>query len=131
MRRPRRAAAAALALLACATARAPAASILDFDVWMHAIDQRSVSVQQHIEARDAATATADARELERLYGLMEDWFVKDGTAPDAVTLSHDGRALAASIPAALASQDYTAAAASARTIARACNDCHDNYKPFK
>jgi len=111
--------------------RASAASAFDFDVWMRAVDKRSVSVQQRIEAHDAAAANDDAREIERLYGLMETYFQRDGNAADAVALSHDGKVLAAAIPVALQSQDYAAASSAARAIAHACNDCHDSYKPFK
>jgi hypothetical protein len=132
MRRlPCAAAAIAAVLAALPAVRASAASALDFDVWMRAVDKRSVTVQKSIEAHDVAAASDDAREIERLYGLMEAYFVKDGNAADAITLSHDGKALAASIPAALESQDYAAAALAARTLAHACNDCHDTYKPFK
>lgn len=122
--------AAACALAFCAT-RAPAASAVDFDVWMRAMDARSVAVQKRIAAGDAAGAADDARELERLYALTEDWFARDGGAPDAVGIAHDGRALAATIPAALAAGELERASVSARAIARACNDCHDSYKPFK
>lgn len=124
-------AAAAAALVALPAWRASAASAFDFDVWMRAVDKRSVSVQQRIAAQDAAGASDDAREIERLYGLMEAYFVRDGNSADAVTLSHDGKALAAAIPPALDGRDYAAAALAARTLAHACNDCHDTYKPFK
>jgi len=117
--------------LALAAGAAWAASALDFDVWMRAIDERSVAVQKHIAAGDAAAATLDAQTLEHLYGLTEDWFTRDGQAPDATAIAHDGRALAAAIPVALAASDFAGAANSARAIARACNDCHDTYKPFK
>ena len=122
---------AALLLLALAAASARAASALDFDVWMRAIDARSVAVQKHIAAGDAPAAADDARELERLYALTQEWFARDGASADAVAVALDGRALAAAIPGALAALDFEHAALSARTIARACNDCHDNYKPFK
>ena len=116
--------------LALAAAGAPAASALDFDVWMRAIDTRSVAVQKHIAAGDAAQAAEDAHELERLYALTQDWFARDGAA-DAVAVAADGQARAAAIPAALAAGDLERAALSARGIAKACNDCHDTYKPFK
>ena len=128
-RRFLRLAACALAL-ALAAGGAPAASVLDFDVWMRAIDARSVAVQKHVAAGDAAGAAADAHELERLYALTQDWFARDGAA-DAVAVAADGRALAAAIPPALAAGDLERAALSARGIAKACNDCHDTYKPFK
>ncbi|HEX3139983.1 MAG TPA: hypothetical protein VHQ87_08010 [Rhizobacter sp.] len=110
---------------------AGAASALDFDVWMRAIDKRSVTVQKSIAAQDVEAAKADARELERYYALMETYFVKDGPAQDAARQSAEGRALASAIHAALDQQDYATAAQSALTLARSCNDCHDNHKPFK
>jgi hypothetical protein len=122
---------AAACALVLGAGRAPAASALDFDVWMRAIDARSVAVQKHIAAGDAAAAAADARELERLYAFTQDWFARDSGAADAAALAADGKALAAAIPGALAAGDLDRAALSARTLAKACNDCHDNYKPFK
>ena len=118
-------------LSAIAITAARAASVLDFDVWMRAIDKRSVDVQKNIEARKSDAAIADAREIERLYGLMETYFVDDGHAPDAVTLSQSGKTLAAGIPAAIAAQDFDGAAKAALEISHACNDCHDNHKPFQ
>jgi hypothetical protein len=121
----------ACAWLMLASPVSRAASQLQFDVWMRDIDRRSVSVQQHIAARRLDDAGVDARELERLYGLMEQYFVHDYPANDAAQMSQDGRLLAALIPGALDRQDFDAAAQAARTIALACNDCHDPYKPFK
>jgi hypothetical protein len=118
-----------LAALAATVARA--ASMLDFDVWMRAIDKHSVDVQKNIAAGRNDAAAADAQELARLYGLMATYFVDDGHAPDAVALSRDGQALAAAIPAALAASDVDGAARSALALAHACNDCHDNHKPFQ
>jgi hypothetical protein len=118
-------------LAATAVTAARAASVFDFDVWMREIDKRSVDVQKNIDARKADAAIADAQELARLYGLMETYFVAEGKRADAVTLSHDGKALASAIPAALAARDFDAASKSALDLARACNDCHDAHKPFQ
>ena len=125
------AAVAALTLAVAAATAARAASVLDFDVWMRAIDKHSVDVQKNIDARNTDAAVADAQELARLYGLMETYFVDDGHAPDAVTLSQSGKALATAIPVALAAKDYDGASKSAVELAHACNDCHDVHKPFQ
>ncbi|HYP33229.1 MAG TPA: hypothetical protein VES00_15275 [Burkholderiaceae bacterium] len=125
------AAVATLALAAGAATVARAASVLDFDVWMRAIDKRSVDVQRNIDARRTDAAVADARELARLYGLMEAYFVDDGHRADAVDMSRSGQALAAAIPSALAAQDYDKASRAAVDLAHACNDCHDVHKPFQ
>jgi hypothetical protein len=121
---------AAVAVVATAATVARAASVLDFDVWMRSIDKHSVEVQKNIDARKTDAAVADAQELARLYGLMEAYFVNDGHAEDAVTLSRSGKDLAAAIPAALAVQDYDKASKAAVDLAHACNDCHDVHKPF-
>lgn len=107
------------------------ASVLDFDVWMRAIDRRSVAVQKSIAKHDAAATRADAQEIERLYALMEAYFVDAGNASDAVQLSRDGKDLATSIPGLVDAQDFDGAGQAALRIAHACNDCHDAYKPFK
>jgi len=120
---------ALVALAAAAAARA--ASIIDFDVWMRAIDRHSVEVQKNIEARKPEAAVADAQELARLYGLMEAFFVADGHTPDAVDMSRSGKAFADAIPTALAAQDYDGAARAALDLSHACNDCHDAHKPFQ
>ena len=129
-----RATLAAVALVTLAAAGltgARAASVLDFDVWMRAIDKHSVDVQKNIDARKTEAAAADARELARLYGLMETYFVDDGHAPDAVTLSQSGKTLAAGIPAALEARDFDGASKAALELSHACNDCHDVHKPFQ
>lgn len=119
-----------LALALLATPGAFAASRLDFSVWMRAIDNKSVSVQQHLRAGRLEPATADALELERLYGLMATYFERDYPAADAVQVSRDGQQQAAAVAQHLASQNVEAAALSARALALACNECHDTYKPF-
>ena len=129
-----RATLAIVAVITLATAvvtAARAASVLDFDVWMRAIDKHSVDVQKNIAAGKTDAAVADAQELARLYGLMEAYFVDDGHAPDAVMQSQSGKALAAAIPTALAAKDVDGAAKAALDLAHACNDCHDNHKPFQ
>ncbi len=120
-----------ITLAAAVVTAARAASVLDFDVWMRAIDKHSVEVQKNIDARRTDAAVADAQELARLYGLMETYFVDDGHTADAVEMSRSGKALATAIPAALAAQDYDKASKAAVDLAHACNDCHDVHKPFQ
>ena len=122
---------ALVALAAAAATAARAASLIDFDVWMRAIDKHSVEVQKNIEARKPEAAVADAQELARLYGLMEAFFVADGHTADAVEMSRSGKTLADAIPPALAAKDYDGAAKAALDLSHACNDCHDAHKPFQ
>ena len=127
-----RATLAALAVAALgAFGSTQAASLFDLDVWMRAVDKRNVDVQRNIDARKIDAAIADAQELARLYGLMEAFFAADGHVQDAVDMSRSGKELAASIPTALAAQDYDTASKAAVTLAHACNDCHDAHKPFQ
>ena len=125
------AAVATLAITAGIVTVARAASVLDFDVWMRSIDKHSVEVQKNIDARKTDAAIADAQELARLYGLMEAYFVNDGHAEDAVTMSRSGKDLAAAIAPAITAQDYDKASKAAVDLAHACNDCHDVHKPFQ
>ena len=120
-----------VALAAVAVTAARAASVLDFDVWMRAIDKHSVDVQKNIDARNTDAAVADAQELARLYGLMTDYFVADGHTADAVEMSRSGKAFADSIAPALAAKNFDAASKAAVDLAHACNDCHDVHKPFQ
>jgi hypothetical protein len=109
---------------------ARAASVVDFDAWMHDVDKHTVDVQRNIDARRIDAATADARELARLYALMEDYFAADGHYEPAVKWSRAGKEQAQAIPALLAGQDYDGATRSAVEISHACDDCHNQYKPF-
>ena len=122
---------ALVTLAAVAATAAHAASILDFDVWMRAIDKHSVEVQKNIDVRKTDAAVADAQELARLYGLMEAFFVADGHTADAVEMSRSGKAFADAIPAAIAARDFDAASKAALDLSHACNDCHDAHKPFQ
>ena len=110
---------------------ASAATILELDKWMQQIDRRSQEVQRSISRRDADTATADARELERLYQWVEEYFARPGNAADAVQVSKEGRELAATIVRSVAKNDYAAAQTAALRIAHSCSACHDVYKPLK
>lgn len=124
-----------LALLAAGTALcaslALAASVLEFDRWMRAIDRNSVAVQKNLARRDGETAKVNAQQLEQLYAQMEDYFASDGHSPDAVQISRDGKEQAAAVLSAIDASDFDTATSAALRIARACNDCHDVYKPFK
>lgn len=121
------------ALLAAALSCTPAvpASVLEFDVWMRAIDKHSVEVQKLIARREAEGARQSAAEIARLYALMERYFEADRPAADARDLSRTGREDAQAISTALETGDFANAADAARRVARACNDCHDLHKPFQ
>jgi len=106
------------------------ASVLDFDIWMRKIDTRIVEVQRKLDSRDDAEALAQAREIEDLYAKMEAYFVAKGESADAIKLSRESKDLAAVIVNSVAAKNYQAGGNAAVTIARACTDCHDLYRPF-
>lgn len=117
-----------MALLAAPLTQA--ATRLEFNVWMRAIDNKTVSVQKHLNGGRTEAAVADAQALQKLYADMAAYFERDYPAADAVAISREGERHAASIPGHVAQGDVSAAVQAARAISLACNDCHDPYKPF-
>jgi hypothetical protein len=109
---------------------AMAHSILDFDDWMQRIDDSSQDLQRQIAARDAAKATAAAREIEEMYALMQEFFEKRADTADAVRWSREGREFARRAQADLAGRRFGAAKRNALAIAHGCRDCHFSYKPL-
>ncbi|HZX30596.1 MAG TPA: hypothetical protein VFF03_04535 [Rhodocyclaceae bacterium] len=121
--------AAGCAALALAAQSAGAQSILDFDIWMQKIDASSQSFFRNLARRDVQAGAADARELARLYRLMEGYYEKRGNADDAVLSSYFGREKAADAARALEGKDFDTAFAAVTDIARDCPNCH-RYKPL-
>jgi len=120
----------AFALLAALSFGVAAQNLLDFDDWMQRIEDGSLDLQRHIAARDPQAARGAARELEELYGLMQQFFEKRGDADDAVRWSREGREFAVRAQADLAAARYASARRNALAIAHACRDCHFIYKPL-
>ena len=112
------------------SAHVNAASILDFDRWMQRIEKRALSVQKNLQRGDAVAGTADAREIEDLYRLIEEYFVQMEDAPRAVELSKTGRAAAADLAARAAAKDFDGAGSVIRSMMRDCRTCHREYKPL-
>jgi hypothetical protein len=127
-RRPRTA--MVVTLLATLSFGATAQNLFDFDDWMQRIDDGSQNLQRHIVARDAKAANGAAQEIEELYGLMEKFFERRGSAEDAVRWSREGREFAARAQADIASGRFASARRNALAIAHGCRDCHYNYKPL-
>jgi hypothetical protein len=68
--------------------------------------------------------------MEELYGLMEKFFEKRGSADDAVRWSREGREFANRAQADIAAGRFVSARRNALAIAHGCRDCHFNYKPL-
>jgi hypothetical protein len=118
------------ACLVLAMSCAAAHSVFDFDDWMQRIDDQSQDLQRHIAKRDAAAARASARELEELYGRMEEFLAMRGTGDDAVRWSREAREFAQRAQAELAARRFDSARRNALSIAHGCRDCHFKYKPL-
>jgi hypothetical protein len=126
----RRASLAAFVLLTALSFGVAGQNLLDFDEWMQRIEDGSLDLQRHIDARDPKAASSAAREIEELYGLMEKFFEKRGDADDAVRWSREGREFAVKAQADLTARRFTSARRNALAIAHGCRDCHFNYKPL-
>jgi hypothetical protein len=105
-------------------------SVFDFDDWMQRIDDGNQDLQRHIAARDRDGALVQARELEELYGLMEQFFRERGDTGTALRLSREGRAQATAAVRHLNAQQFAAARDRALEIAHGCRGCHIEYKPL-
>jgi hypothetical protein len=121
----------ALALAASlAASTAGAASIFEFDRWMQQVEKRALSLQKGLDRGDGEKAIADAREIERLYRSMEEYFVLSGDAASAVELSKKGWRDAADIAARTATKDTDGARSLIKGMMEDCRTCHREYKPL-
>ena len=109
---------------------AGAASIFEFDRWMQLVEKRALSLQKSLDRSDANTAIADAREIERLYRNMEEYFVLSGDAASAVELSKKGWRDAVDIAARTATNDTDGARSLIKGMMEDCRTCHREYKPL-
>lgn len=102
----------------------------EFDSWMRTIDEKTQSVQRNIAAKQAAAAAEDAKELEKTFGLVEEFWKKRGNAPDAVDLSRKAEERAAEVAKSIAAKDFDAASTQSIRIAETCTACHRLYRPL-
>ena len=115
---------------ALAASTAGAASIFEFDRWMQQVEKRALSLQKSLDRGDVPTVIADAREIERLYRSMEEYFVLSGDADSAVELSKKGWRDAADIAARTATKDTDGARSLIKGMMEDCRTCHREYKPL-
>lgn len=100
---------------------------LDMDL-MQTIEDTNKSLSSNIATQNAQGSTADAKELQELFGKVEAHFVSKGGADDAVDLSRKSKELAESIVKSVAAKDFNTATDSATTLSRTCRTCHTFYK---
>jgi soluble cytochrome b562 len=127
----RRAVLAAWAVTVIMMLPAHAQSLFDFDVWMEKIEKRSLSLQRALEAGDVGAAGAHGAEMRDLYAKMEQYFIAKGIDHGAVVLAREGIAQLDQVTRSARRGDLDSALAAARTVARACRDCHLKYKPLR
>ena len=122
-------AAAALALSAATTLLAAEIDLSGFDtLLMEDMDDTFKDLEPLIGARKIAEATEAAAFLEQGLEWTEQYFQSKGVA-DGAKLALDGKQRAQAVRAALAADDFRAAAAAAREVAKSCRACHDVYRP--
>lgn len=118
---------APLALAAVFFTGAAAAAGVDMDL-MQTIEDTNDSLASNIALENAEASLTDARQLAELFVVVEDHYVKQPDAADAVTISRDSRALTETILTALGKADFETAANSATDLSRACRACHTFYR---
>ncbi|RTL33572.1 MAG: hypothetical protein EKK47_01320 [Burkholderiales bacterium] len=100
---------------------------LDMDL-MQTIEDTNKSLASNIATQNGAGSTADAKELQELFGKVEAHFVAKGGADDAVDLSRKSKDLAGAILKSVAEKNFDSASESATTLSRTCRTCHTFYK---
>lgn len=100
---------------------------LDLDL-MQTIEDTNKSLSSNIALKDAKGSTADAKELEVLFGKVEEHFVAKGDAVDAVDLSRKSKAYAGDVVKAVGENKFDVASDAATSLSRACRSCHTFYK---
>ena len=100
---------------------------LDMDL-MQTIEDTNKSLASNIATQNTQGSTADAKELQALFGQVEAHFVSKGGADDAVDLSRKSKDLAGTIVKSVGSKDFTTASDAATTLSRTCRTCHTFYK---
>lgn len=110
-----------------ATTALTASGAVDED-FMRTVEDTFKSADSAIGLKDAKTATADARELEKLFKEVVDHYVKKGDAEEGVKLSQKSIDLSSKIVTTVAAKDFDAAAVASAELGRTCKSCHNVYK---
>lgn len=118
-------------LFAALTGAVCGESDFDFEELMNDVETKIQNVQNNIAAKDAATATTQAKELQDQFKLVEGFFEKRGDAADAAHNAKEYQNKAQNIQTALTAGDFDSAAAAANDFSKQCRGaCHDKYKPL-
>jgi hypothetical protein len=121
-----------LALFAAFAASVNSAGIaaevaLDMDL-MQNIEDLNKSLSSNIAIKDAPASTSDAKELNKLFTIVEQHFIQKGDAQNAVELSTKSKDLTSDIIKHVAVKNFDAATDASTTLSRTCRSCHTFYK---
>ena len=101
----------------------------DFDtLLMQDMDETVKDLEPLIGAKNAAGATEAVVFLGQGLEWTEQYFLAKSVA-DGAKLARTGKERALAVQKALAANDFAAAAAAAREVAKSCRACHDVYRP--
>jgi predicted ATP-grasp superfamily ATP-dependent carboligase len=118
-------------LFSFATGNVSAESDFDFEELMNDVETKTQNVQNNIAAKDFTTASAEAKQLQEAFKLVEGYFADRGDAADAVANAQDYQKKAQAIQDALSAGDADTAANAANDFSKQCRGaCHDKYKPL-
>lgn len=104
---------------------------MDMDL-MQTIEDTNDSLSSNVALEEGEAAIADAKILNELFGVVEEYYTKEvaagGDFAEAVDLSSKSIKLTAEIIEQLNAGDFESAANSATDLARTCKTCHNFYK---
>ena len=104
---------------------------MDMDL-MQTIEDTNDSLSSNVALEEGEAAIADAKILNKLFGVVEEHYTKEvdagGDFAEAVDLSSKSIKLTAEIIEQLNAGDFESAANSATDLARTCKTCHNFYK---
>jgi len=100
---------------------------VDMDL-MQEIEEINDSLASNIALQKTDASLTDARQLKDLFVVVEEHYVKEPDAEDAVVISRDSLRLATSIIGFVSQGDFEKAAIFATDLSRACRACHTFYR---
>jgi hypothetical protein len=117
-------------LIAIAGSVSAAQISLDED-YMQTMEDRQKSLAKNIGVQNAQGANEDVKELEDMFGEVQDYYEHKVNQQDAVDWSKDSKDLSLTIEKYVAANDYDNATIAATTLAKTCKACHRVYKKEK
>lgn len=100
---------------------------MDTDL-MQTIDDTTKSVTSNIDLKRDPAADQDARDLQKLLGQVQAFYLARQDKPDAIEFARTSLELANQLQRQIGAHDFTAAALTANALSRSCRSCHDVYK---